>query len=74
MVYGNFSLLCLETGFDTLTCSELAEYHWVLKESLGHAQRWMAAQKLILEGQNVQLVIQNMGMEKMNVSLYEKEN
>ena len=34
----------------------------------------MAAQELILEDQNVQLVIQNMGMEKMHVSLYKKEN
>ncbi|KAG6818371.1 hypothetical protein H0H93_005504 [Arthromyces matolae] len=43
-----------------------------LEESLHLARRKLDAQNLIIEAQNAQLIIQNMGMEKMNATLHAK--
>lgn len=53
--------------------AELEKKCTTLAESLRRAKRIMACQNLINEGQNAQLIIQNMGMEAMVRTMYEKE-
>ncbi|KAF9524942.1 hypothetical protein CPB83DRAFT_925196 [Crepidotus variabilis] len=45
----------------------------MLTASLSNAQTVISCHKLITEGQNAQLIIQNIGMEKMSLTLHEKE-
>jgi hypothetical protein len=53
--------------------AELEERCTALAESLRQAEKITACQNLINEGQNAQLVIQNMGMVAMVRTLHEKE-
>ncbi|THU83856.1 hypothetical protein K435DRAFT_688765 [Dendrothele bispora CBS 962.96] len=45
-----------------------------LEEELRKAQTVVEVQDAIIEGQNAQLIVQNMGMEKLNFVLHDKEN
>ncbi|TFK58589.1 hypothetical protein BDN72DRAFT_912125 [Pluteus cervinus] len=62
---------------DTLTSQsspeELHAQTVALKKSLSDAQNRLLAQEAIMEGQTAQMIVQNMGMEKMNQALFEKE-
>ena len=55
------------------TRAELEERCTALAESLRHAEKIAGCQNLINEGQNAQLIIQNMAMEAMVRTLHEKE-
>jgi hypothetical protein len=55
------------------SCAELKERCTALAESLRQAEKITACQNLINEGQNTQLIIQNMAMVAMVCTLHEKE-
>jgi hypothetical protein len=55
------------------TCYALESQCKALEKNLLLAQQRLEAQEMIIEGQNAQLVVQNMGMERMNHILHEKE-
>lgn len=52
----------------------LIEHSGALSEELRKACDIIRTQNSVIEGQNAQLIVQNMGMEQMNESLHAKEN
>ncbi|KAJ3490068.1 hypothetical protein NLJ89_g11469 [Agrocybe chaxingu] len=70
----DWSLLHSTTPLSQYTRPDLETRCQLLELNLSHAYQRITAQNLINEGQNAQLIIQNMGMERMNLTLHEKEN
>ncbi|KAF8523965.1 hypothetical protein BU17DRAFT_74883 [Hysterangium stoloniferum] len=69
----DWSLLDKHAPLSEFTRSALESRCKALERNLLLAQQWLKAQEMIMEGQNAQLVIQNIGMERMNHTLHEKE-
>ena len=69
----DWSLLHSTRPLSTYTRRELEERCQAVSESLAHAKTRLVAQELILEGQGAQLILQNMGMEQMNLTIHAKE-
>ena len=44
-----------------------------MTESLECSQQLIAAQQVIIEGANAQLIVQNLAMDKVSLTLYEKK-
>ncbi|KAF8511549.1 hypothetical protein BU17DRAFT_54561, partial [Hysterangium stoloniferum] len=73
IVTPDWSLLDKHAPLLEFTCSALESQCKALERNLLLAQQRLEAQEMIMEGQNAQLVIQNIGMERMNHTLHEKE-
>lgn len=69
----NWNLLQRERELDEYSKRELMDRVAVLEDGLGKAQAMVLAREAVIEGQSAQMVIQAMGMEKMNRTLHEKE-
>ena len=69
----NWSLLQCRRPLNLLTRNELEDRVLALTESLERSQQLIAAQQVIIEGANAQMVVQNLAMEKASLSLHEKE-
>lgn len=69
----DWSLIDKHAPFSEFTRSALESQCGALEKCLLLAQQRLEAQEMIMEGQNAQLIIQNIGMERMNHSLHEKE-
>jgi hypothetical protein len=70
----DWSLLQSSIPLSSYARPELEKRCLLLEEGLRCAQNCIHAQEMICEGQNAQLIVQNMGMEAMNRTLHEKEN
>ena len=44
-----------------------------MTESLEHSRQLIAAQQVIIKGANAQLIMQNLAMDKVSLTLYEKK-
>ncbi|KIM43650.1 hypothetical protein M413DRAFT_9631 [Hebeloma cylindrosporum] len=53
--------------------NELEEQCQALAEALGHAKNRIAVAEEIMSGQSGQLIVQNMGKEALNCTLFQKE-
>ena len=69
----DWSLISSRCTPSTVTCLVLEDHVTALKRNPQFAHKRLDAQEIIIEQQNVQLIIQNMGMEKMHATLFEKE-
>ena len=69
----DWSLLQSSTPLSSYTRPDLEELCTTLQQNLQHAHDRMAASALINEAQNAQLIVQHMGMEKMNLTVHAKE-
>ncbi|KAJ7595454.1 hypothetical protein C8J56DRAFT_774645 [Mycena floridula] len=70
----DWSLLALQQSLSSFQRPVLEKRASDLADSLVKAESIITAQRLIIEAQNAQLIVQNMGMDKMNKTLHAKEN
>ncbi|KIK01981.1 hypothetical protein K443DRAFT_97740, partial [Laccaria amethystina LaAM-08-1] len=69
----DWSLLCSKAPLPSYSRYNLEERCNALAEALGHAKVQLAVAHEIMSGQSGQLIVQNMGMEAMHRTLFEKE-
>ncbi len=68
-----WSLLHPDTPLPSYTRNQLEERCRALAEALGHAKNRATATEEIMSGQSGQLIVQNMGMEALSRTLFQKE-
>jgi len=69
----DWSLLHPDAPLPSYTRNQLEERCQALAEALGYAKNRATAADEIMSGQSGQLIVQNMGMEAMNRTLFQKE-
>lgn len=69
----DWSLLHSQEHLSRYTKPELEAFCEDLQTSLGHAKVWITAQTMINQGQNAQLIIQNLEIGAINCTLHQKE-
>ena len=69
----DWNLLHSEAELPSYTRSELKGQCRALVKALGHTKNWITAAEEIMSGQCGQLIVQNMGMEALNRTLFQKE-
>jgi hypothetical protein len=69
----DWNLLYFEAELPSYTRSELGGQCRALVKALGHVKNWITAAEEIMSSQSGQLIMQNMGMEALNCTLFQKE-
>lgn len=69
----DWSSLQCNRPLNSLTREELEEHVLMMTKGLECSQQLVAAQQVVIEGANAQMVVQNLAMDKVNLSLHKKE-
>lgn len=69
----DWSLLQCHRPLNSYTRSGLEEHVSAMTESLERSRQLIAAQQVIIEGANAQMVVQNLAMDRVSLTLHEKE-